>query len=727
MQIAAVSDLDGIVCGSANVDIFLPAQSDPKWPSSDGENVLISPATTSSSPQQVLAGGKGLNQAVALRRLTSGSHAIKFQGSVPHSRTESNDIVSSDPLSEVLISKCSRNLIDLSLLTSPPLSRPVATSILPGLGLVFPISKPDGRDVNAIISPGSNYAWSETFTATLSSALPSAGVLLLQQEIPSDINDQILSLISSASSASSSGTDPPITIFDCGGEDRDVPSSPDLAANVITYLTMNEVELMRALARHAPKHKLPKRSPSTDDFIAAGKVLLSELRTVENIIITLGSSGVILVRPTDTFWAPNPFNVTGEALNIIDPTGAGDCFRGALASQLLDRKLPRQPMLEEMEDVLLFAQTCAGLSCTRSGATCPPLELATNRFNEIKSKLRSSSTYSVSGLRGGASSSSSPSFPLKFASRLNSMKDRQDLSSFENDIEGWIKRQGTIRGLDFVDFNFPQHIDSSTDLAEISSLLESVNLKTGAVCLRYPKKFIGGAFTNPNPDLRKEAIELTKEACVAAKALGCDEVVVWSAYDGYDYSLCTDYNEIYDFVKKGFQGVCDAHPDVKVSLEYKPTDENTRFFAIPSTGAAMLLVRDVDRDNFGLTLDFGHCIAAGENPAQSVAVVGAAGKLFGIQLNDGYGRLGAEDGMMFGSVHPLWALDVVYWLRRTCFKGHIYFDTFPHNEDPVGECEYNIDKFKELWEKAASLDNNGIRECMSSRNAIKTLRMTDKL
>ena len=39
--------------------------------------------------------------------------------------------------------------------------------------------------------------------------------------------------------------------------------------------------------------------------------------------------------------------------------------------------------------------------------------------------------------------------------------------------------------------------------------------------------------------------------------------------------------------------VCDAFPDIKVSLEFKPTDENTRFFIVPSTGAALLLVNEV--------------------------------------------------------------------------------------------------------------------------------------
>ena len=69
----------------------------------------------------------------------------------------------------------------------------------------------------------------------------------------------------------------------------------------------------------------------------------------------------------------------------------------------------------------------------------------------------------------------------------------------------------------------------------------------------------------------------------------------------------------------------------KVSLEFKPTDENMRYFAVPSTGAAVLLAREVGRPNFGLTLDVGHCLAAGENPAQSCSLAATAGVLFGVR------------------------------------------------------------------------------------------------
>lgn len=82
--------------------------------------------------------------------------------------------------------------------------------------------------------------------------------------------------------------------------------------------------------------------------------------------------------------------------------------------------------------------------------------------------------------------------------------------------------------------------------------------------------------------------------------------------DGYDYPFQVRYKEKWDQLVTAFQECCDAFPDIKWSLEFKPTDENTRFFTVPSTGAALLLVKDIDRPNMGLTLDVGHMLMAGE-------------------------------------------------------------------------------------------------------------------
>lgn len=144
-------------------------------------------------------------------------------------------------------------------------------------------------------------------------------------------------------------------------------------------------------------------------------------------------------------------------------------------------------------------------------------------------------------------------------------------------------------------------------------------------------------------------------------------------------------------------------PNTRVSLEFKPTDPSTRFSIVTNTASALLLAAEVNRPNFGLTLDIGHMLAAGENPAQGVAMVARAGKLFGLHLNDAHIKLGAEDGLPFGSVNELMALEVALQLQKAGYSGHVYFDTFPLQVDPVAEAEWNIRKFQQLWDRAARL------------------------
>ncbi len=72
---------------------------------------------------------------------------------------------------------------------------------------------------------------------------------------------------------------------------------------------------------------------------------------------------------------------------------------------------------------------------------------------------------------------------------------------------------------------------------------------------------------------------------------------------------------------EAFRVVCDSFPGLKVSLKLKPT-EPRRFFIHNTAGAALLMVRNIDRENMGLKLDFGYCLMVGENPCQSAVLAG---------------------------------------------------------------------------------------------------------
>ena len=83
---------------------------------------------------------------------------------------------------------------------------------------------------------------------------------------------------------------------------------------------------------------------------------------------------------------------------------------------------------------------------------------------------------------------------------------------------------------------------------------------------------------------------------------------------------------------------------------------------------------------------------------------------------------------MFGSIHPHMALDFVRWLQKTHFDGHFYFDTFPRNEDPVREAEYNIRRTKALWKMARQLTEAGELDALLQRHdAMGSLELLERL
>eukprot|EP00536_Pseudo-nitzschia_multiseries_P014831 jgi/Psemu1/262456/estExt_Genewise1Plus.C_7730007 len=701
-----------LVVGSANADTFLPVARLP----TEGENLTLLPGRV---PIVDVPGGKGCTQAVAVAKLLR---------ETPNSKCLFLGQLGSDPAGEMLRSALEEHGVDCSHCG-------VHSDLPSGRGYVF--WQTSTGSVSAIVSGGSNSmgwaewecAWKERGNSIptktdleerLETLLEEEGVrcVLLQREVPECVN----LLIASCNDAPSWT---PIVVYqDAGGEDR--PISEEMLS-LCDFLVPNESEARRLVASSSSS-----TGETTLDAMHCATALQDQ--GAGTVLVTLGVAGSLLVDASgDAIRAP----AIACSESVEDETGAGDCFRAAFA---VAHTMEGRDTAEAMR----LANAAGSCSVRVQGAVPSTPDRKTieeqldspDEDNSLSSPLSSSSDVPRGGgggllVRGGSDESDSGhSFPFLIGSRLNSMKDRPELWEGKplDTPRDFVKRQGKIRGLTCVDFNYPQHFGSSVwgSYQEAKEALEEEGLVAGAVCLRYPSKFARGAMNHPDPALRAEALTLTKEAAEVAQQLGCDEVVIWSAFDGYDYPFQVEYDEQWDQLVSAFRELCDAFPGIQFSLEYKPTDENTRFFTVPTTGAALLLVDDIDRENMGLTLDVGHMLMAGENPGQSIAMVGRRGKLFGVQLNDGFTRLAAEDGLMFGSVHPSMALEIMYQLYRTKFAGHFYFDTFPQRTDPILEAECNIRRVKRFWKAASEgIDEEALRKINDEHDAVGALELVD--
>ncbi len=297
----------------------------------------------------------------------------------------------------------------------------------------------------------------------------------------------------------------------------------------------------------------------------------------------------------------------------------------------------------------------------------------------------------------------------RIASRINSFR-RSGL-----DVNAAIRRMAAVPGLSALELNYPQHVNELA-AGDLDVLLAETRLPLTALNLRFEgPRFARGAFTTPDRGAREDAVGIACEAVDLAARYGAGHVVLWMADDGWDYPLQANYGKLWTDEIDGFRTVADRNPSIRVSVEYKPFDPR-RFSLIRSMGDALLAVHEVDRANFGVTLDICHSYMAGEHPPAAAATALRAGKLFGVHLNDGYGT--ADDGLMLAAVHERDALELLHVLRSGGYDGTLYFDTFPIREDPAAELRANIGALERLQGVLDRIDQKALGTAQGEQDVI---------
>ncbi|WP_207183622.1 sugar phosphate isomerase/epimerase family protein [Methylobacterium indicum] len=282
---------------------------------------------------------------------------------------------------------------------------------------------------------------------------------------------------------------------------------------------------------------------------------------------------------------------------------------------------------------------------------------------------------------------------MRFATRLNSFASQPDAfwpkgHGKPSPLE-MAARAATARGLTDVDLNFPDHL--GTDPRATGHAIRDLGLTVNGLAMRYYSNpaFKIGAFTNPDPAVRREAIDLTKRGIDAAREAGCNLMTLWLGQDGFDYAFQADYAKLWADEIDGIREVALHDPECLISIEYKPNEPRS-YSLLPDCATTLLALKEIDLPNLGVTLDFAHVLYADEQPAFVAALIGRHSRILGLHLNDGYAK--RDDGLMVGAVHPVQTIELLRQVRKDGFHGPIYFDTFPDltGLDPVAECEANI-------------------------------------
>ena len=291
-----------------------------------------------------------------------------------------------------------------------------------------------------------------------------------------------------------------------------------------------------------------------------------------------------------------------------------------------------------------------------------------------------------------------------------------------------IKAAGRVGGLSAADLNYPDHF-AENDAGELSRFLDDQGMALNGLAMRYytEPNFAAGAFTNPDASVRRKAIDLTKSGIDVVARMGGSLMTLWLGQDGFDYSFQANYAELWNRTVAAIAEVADHNPEIDIAIEYKP-NEPRAYALMPDAATTLLGLREVDRPNVGVTLDFAHVLYADEMPAHSVHLIARNSNLLGVHLNDGYGK--RDDGLMVGTIHPQQVIELFLELANINFNGVIYFDTFPEQSglDPVEECRANIANTEHLRRLAVELmDNSELRAAIEQQDAVKSQKIVSKL
>jgi ribokinase len=268
------------VVGSVNLDVVVGV---PRLPR-PGETVI-------GGDRRELPGGKGANQAVAAARLGS---AVGFVGRV-----------GADAAGRRLRDDLEAEGVDVAHLRADD-DAPSGVAL---------IGVEEGGENAIIVSPGANGRVGEEDVEAAGELLASAGVVLLQHEIP-----RAAVAAAAAAAAARLVVNP--------APARELAGRPDV-------LVPNRGE-------HA---QLAGPGPPAE---AAARLGLPA------VVVTLGADGALVVEGSGAEA------VSAPAVRVVDTTGAGDAFCGALADAL-DRGA-------ELVEAARFAAAAAALSVTRDGA-----------------------------------------------------------------------------------------------------------------------------------------------------------------------------------------------------------------------------------------------------------------------------------------------------------------------------------------------------------------------
>jgi xylose isomerase len=238
-------------------------------------------------------------------------------------------------------------------------------------------------------------------------------------------------------------------------------------------------------------------------------------------------------------------------------------------------------------------------------------------------------------------------------------------------------------------------------LPELGMTLAACNINTWT----NPKFRLGGP-CNPDPALRRAALEEILKGVELCRRLKIPVLSVWPGSDGADYHFQIDYKQSLEWFTEALIAVnkkCIEH-GVRLAIEPKPYEPRELYMIIPTAASAILVAQKVNQacggNNCGLTIDYGHQKMEATTASTACDLAEFAGvSVHKFDINDA--RQGRNDqDLMFGTVSIPESVEYLYTTFVRDYRGYYSQDQFTYREDPTRAIERSMINFANLALKA---------------------------
>jgi len=304
-----------------------------------------------------------------------------------------------------------------------------------------------------------------------------------------------------------------------------------------------------------------------------------------------------------------------------------------------------------------------------------------------------------------------------FVDRFAPLGYRSDDPAFASDFESQCRRTKAA-GSDAIEIHqhvFEKELNGDLDLEAMKraqdGFLPELGMKITACNINTwtnPRFKLGGA-CNPNPTLRREALEEILKAVEICRTLDIPIISIWPGSDGADYHFQIDYLESLGWFAEALVEANKACVEngIRLAIEPKPYEPRELYMIVPTAGAAILVASRVNEvcggENCGITVDYGHQKMEATTASTACDLAAFAGvPIHKFDINDA--RQGRNDqDLIFGTVSIPESVEYLFTTFLRDYRGYYSQDQFTYRDDPTRSMERSMVNFANLALKAVHL------------------------